>query len=629
MSELFHLKTARIIDANGIADGATLTFYESGTLTPTPVYTTEDLSTAHPNPLPVASGAALPDIYLDSAVSYRVIVRNSAGETIDDVDPYLGISSLGVLFTPSGTGAVSRTVQEKLREVQVSPADFGAAGDGSTDDTSDLIAMLAAGPSKVTASHRVNGLEIQTTDPVILVNEGTIESTTVNQSGLYLNPQGAHMEGARVSGGNFRQAQSPDLGLGLDDDYSAFRAAGQKRLRVSDIDVSSSDVGFSVQFGAANIGDRNNYDIIGENIYGEDIRGMGMELFGITRGSFSGYFVGDDGSGGRAIFHGARLNAFDFAPNRNVDVSLYAENFENGASIQRYTTNCTVNVMAVDCTRGIHLHGTDEEAADPTLTLAALSRGNRFIVKAVDCDTAVYDGASGNRFTIDATGCANGIRAIAGTEVGFGVNNHYEGQLTDGLGRLAWISQTGATFDLMLGGRNTTDATYGLLVDGNKCRGSARASLCGIGARITGNQNTLVLIVHDCTSALQIAGDDNVIDGVIVGDVLIEATANNTILRAIVTGTVTDLGTNTVKINKRDTGWSAITGTAFKGTYATFAQTYGTGTSGPTLTTPPTQAELQAIANAVAATQNALLTSTRRQKAHDDLLRTTFGFIGT
>lgn len=56
-----------------------------------------------------------------------------------------GSSSADVNFLQSGTGATARTVQSKLRDV-VSVKDFGAVGDGVTDDTAAFVAAYTAHP---------------------------------------------------------------------------------------------------------------------------------------------------------------------------------------------------------------------------------------------------------------------------------------------------------------------------------------------------------------------------------------------------------------------------------------------------------------------------------------------------
>ena len=65
-----------------------------------------------------------------------IINEHSVSNTVTDSD--------NVTYTPAGTGAVATTVQEKLRET-VSVKDFGAVGDGITDDTDALVAAHATG----------------------------------------------------------------------------------------------------------------------------------------------------------------------------------------------------------------------------------------------------------------------------------------------------------------------------------------------------------------------------------------------------------------------------------------------------------------------------------------------------
>lgn len=143
------LDQPRTLNAQGKPTSAVIFFYLTGTTVLADIYEDEDLTTPADNPILLASGEIFPDIYLDPEITYRRRIVYGDG-TIHDVDPLPGgiVDGNSVSFIQAGTGAVVRTMQDKAREI-VSVKDFGAVGDGVTNDRIAIQAAFNSGAKKV------------------------------------------------------------------------------------------------------------------------------------------------------------------------------------------------------------------------------------------------------------------------------------------------------------------------------------------------------------------------------------------------------------------------------------------------------------------------------------------------
>lgn len=132
-------------DGNPLAGGK-LYSYQAGTTTPQSTYTTAAGNIAHSNPIILNAAGRVPsgEIWLSVNQNYKFVLDTSTDQLIATWDNITGINGTGIAtnasnvqYDPTGTGAVSTTVQAKLRQT-ISVQDFGAVGDGNTDDTTAL-----------------------------------------------------------------------------------------------------------------------------------------------------------------------------------------------------------------------------------------------------------------------------------------------------------------------------------------------------------------------------------------------------------------------------------------------------------------------------------------------------------
>jgi hypothetical protein len=211
----------QFLDANGNPlAGGFVYYYIPSTTTFKNTYQNAALTILNTNPIVLDSAGECIAYGTDS---YRQIVTDVNGNLIWDRTTVSGISNdaSNVIYTPPFTNSVAETVTAKLSE-SVSVNDFGAVGNGSTDDTTAIQNALNSGVKEIVfvpgKTYLINGGLTCSTAAINIIATGSTIKLKNNASSLsMLTLTGAN---STVNGGTWDG--NKDNGNSTGDTYGSF-----------------------------------------------------------------------------------------------------------------------------------------------------------------------------------------------------------------------------------------------------------------------------------------------------------------------------------------------------------------------------------------------------------------------
>lgn len=226
----------RFTDANGDpVSGARAYFYQSGTTTPITVYSDEALSVAHATPVVADAGGRFPQVFYGGAFQPKVVVKDAADVTLDQLDPapmIVNITSAAenITFSPVVGNAATdvqaaienntTTLAGKVPTSRTIGAGTGLIGGGDLSgnrtlsiDEADAVALTAGTNGKFPDAQTIRA-DIDVSKRPVLATMQTATGTAVDFTGI---PAGVReiivlLNNVRLSGTNDVLVQIGDAG---------------------------------------------------------------------------------------------------------------------------------------------------------------------------------------------------------------------------------------------------------------------------------------------------------------------------------------------------------------------------------------------------------------------------------
>jgi hypothetical protein len=222
-------------NAGNILSGGKIYSYAAGTTTPQVTYTTSAGNIQHSNPIILnAYGRISDEIWLTEGLTYKFVLADANNATIGTYDNILGANDVTAAIAgvyanfantsdvakgdalvgfkqsnSSGvlTGAIGRTVHQKFQEM-ISVKDFGATGDGVTDDSGALQAAITAAGAQNATLYIPDGTYYYTSllvisSPMTITGDGygsQLKPNTPSGNNIRINASNVLIEKIRMEG---------------------------------------------------------------------------------------------------------------------------------------------------------------------------------------------------------------------------------------------------------------------------------------------------------------------------------------------------------------------------------------------------------------------------------------------